>query len=42
MKIEDIALVPLTEVEMQEVDGGGIPLLILCFAAGLAIGLALT
>ncbi|GEM_PF-2188673 len=41
MKIENMSLTPLTEVEMQEVDGG-IILVVICFAAGLAIGLGLT
>lgn len=34
MKIENMSLVPLTEVEMQELDGGGIPLLILMICCG--------
>lgn len=37
-----MSLSPLTQVEMQEVEGGFVPLLVVCFAAGLAIGLALT
>lgn len=42
MKIENMNLSSLTEAEMEQVEGGAIGLLILCFAAGVAIGLALT
>jgi len=41
MQINDANLSFLTEAELQQIDGGGIGLLIVCFAAGLAIGLAI-
>lgn len=41
MDIKNANLNLLTEEELQQIDGGGVGLLILCFAAGLAIGLAI-
>jgi len=41
MEINNANLSLLTDQELQEVEGGGIPLLIVCFAAGMAIGLGI-
>jgi len=41
MDIKNINLDLLTEEELREVEGGGIGLLLVCFAAGMAIGLGI-
>jgi len=41
MDIKNINLDLLTEEELREIEGGGIGFLLVCFAAGMAIGLGI-